>query len=65
MIPLSVCLSLSSLSPVVVCFQCVGTASFLCVNSILVSVCVCVQQFTVFSLQISKLHEVILQGAAN
>lgn len=52
MIPLSVCLSLSSPSPVVVCFQYECTASFLCVNSILVSVCVCVEQFSHYSKQI-------------
>lgn len=62
MIPLSVCLSLSSPSPVVVCCQQECTTSFLCVNSILVSVCVCVEQFSRFSKQILKLHEVILQG---
>ena len=65
MIPLSVCLSLSSPSAVVVCCQYERTASFLCVHSILVSVCVCVEQCRRLSKQHKetlKLQEVESQG---
>lgn len=34
-------------------------------NSILVSVCVCAEQFSRFSKQILKLHEVMLQGGGS
>lgn len=57
-----------SLSPpcppvAVVCFQRQRSASFLCVNPTIVSLClVYVEQFRSCSTQILKLHEVITQG---